>query len=143
MIINFHPKEITSKKGSEIIARLNATNIHIVVSATEKTPQEWQKIIMSDEKLILMAPIYWWGASYVFDKWLQDVFTYGFAYKYGEKGVEGLLNERAFEMHMTHGMPEEYATTMRENIKARMEKGIFGFCNAKVKLVFYDLNSSK
>jgi len=142
MIINFHPKEIASKKGLEIIKRLNAESKHVVAHATDKTPQEWQKIIMSDEKLILIAPIYWWGASYVFDKWVQDVFAYGFAYKYGEKGVEGLLKERVFEMHMTHGMPEAHAIAMRENISTRMQKGIFGFCNAKVKLAFYDPNTT-
>ena len=141
MIIKFHPKEIESKKGLEIINKLNQSKEHEIVHASDKTPKEWQSIITSTEKLILVAPVYWWGASYVFDKWVQEVFTYGFAYTYNEKGSEGLLKKREFEMHMTHGMPKDHATPMRENITKRMEKGIFGFCDAKVAITFYDMSS--
>jgi NAD(P)H dehydrogenase (quinone) len=140
MIINFHPKELESKKGQAVIADLVQQDNDIVVHATDKTKEEWQAILASDEKITLVAPVYWWGGSYEFDKWIQNVLSYGFAYRYTDAGMpEGLLNGRAFAMHMTHGTPEGYASVMRENIKARMETGIFGFCNAKVSLSFYDL----
>ena len=139
MIINFHPKEIESKKGLEIIERLNADKSHTVVHSTDKTVEEWQALIKSDEKLILIAPTYWWGLGYEFDKWIQDVFAYGFAYKYTEAGMpEGLLDGRAFEVHTTQGTPEAYASTLRENMKQRIETGVFGFCNAKATVTFYD-----
>jgi putative NADPH-quinone reductase len=143
MIINFHPKEIESKKGPEIITKPNKDNSHTVVHASEKSGDEWRKIISSNEPLVLVAPVYWWGASYEFDKWVQDVFSYGFAFKYNEQGLpEGLLNGRAFEMHMTQGTPLSYAAVMNENIKTRLEKGIFGFTNSKVTLNFYDMHSN-
>lgn len=139
MIINFHPKELESKKSLEIIGKLNHDLSQTVVHITEKTAEEWKAVILSDEKMVLVAPTYWWGASYEFDKWVQDVFTYGFAYKYNESGMpEGLLKGREFELHMGHGTPKAYAEVMRENIKVRMEKGIFGFCDAKVSVTFYD-----
>jgi putative NADPH-quinone reductase len=139
MIINFHPKEIPSNKGAQLISKLNSDESHQVVHSTDKTKEEWQSIILSDEKLILVAPTYWWAGSYEFDKWVQDVFSYGFAYKYSEAGMpEGLLNGRKFEYHTTQGTPEAYATTMRENMKARLVSGIFGFCNAEVDVFFYD-----
>ena len=142
MIINFHPKEIESKKGKEVIAEINKNNEHKVFHVTDKTIEEWKEIIATDEKLILVAPTYWWGGSYEFDRWIQGVLKYGFAYKYNNAGMpEGLLNGRAFEMHMTHGTPEVYAEVMRENITKRMETGIFGFCGAKVTVKFYDMNA--
>lgn len=138
MIINFHPKEKESKKGLEVIASLNADGKHEVFHATDKTTEEWQAIIGSDEKLILVAPMYWWGASYEFDKWAQNVLTYGYAYQYNANGMpEGLLKGRVFEMHITQGTPEVYATVMRENLKQRLEVGIFGFCDAKVTVSYY------
>jgi putative NADPH-quinone reductase len=140
MIINFHPKELESKKGKEVISSLEGDGTHEVVHSSDKTRDEWKAIVAGDEKLILVTPTYWWGGSYEFDKWIQNVFSYGFAYQYNESGMpEGLLKGRAFEMHMTHGTPAEYATVMRENIKKRLETGIFGFCNSKVDITFYDL----
>ena len=140
MIVNFHPKEIPSKKGLEIISRLNKNNEHGVFHSSDKTPDQWQNIISGNEKLLFVGPVYWWGLSYEFDKWLQTVFAYGFAYKYNDTGLpEGLLNGRSFKMHLTHGMPKAFAAQMEENIKTRLETGIFGFCKAKVEVKFYDL----
>lgn len=140
MIINFHPKELVSKKGLEIITELNKDGNHAVVHVTDKTKEEWQELFLSDEKLILVAPTYWWGLSYEFDKWAQNVLSYGFAYHYKENGMpEGLLKGREFSLHITQGTPEVYATVMRENMKQRLETGIFGFCDAKVGVTFYDL----
>lgn len=139
MIINFHPQERESKKGLEVISNLNKDTTHEVVHASAKTISEWQDIIKSNETLILVAPVYWWGASYEFDKWAQNVLSYGFAYRYTEDGTpEGLLNGRAFQLHMTHGTPLSYATKMLENIKERMSVGIFGFSNATVDIFFYE-----
>jgi NAD(P)H dehydrogenase (quinone) len=140
MIINFHPQELESKKGKEVIDTLVATNAQAVFHVTDKTIEEWKEIISSDEKLVLVAPTYWWGFSYEFDKWVQGVLSYGYAYKYNEQGMpEGLLNGRAFEFHTTQGTPEAYATVMRENMKQRLEVGIFGFCNAKVDVIFHQV----
>jgi hypothetical protein len=51
---------------------------------------------------------------------------------------EGLLNGRAFELHTTQGTPLAYATKLRTNMKERLEVGVFGFCNAKVDVVFHE-----
>lgn len=139
MIINFHPQELPSKKGLEIINALNVDGSHTVVHVNDKTVDEWKAIIKSDEKLLLVAPTYWWGLSYEFDKWAQNVLSYGFAYQYNASGTsEGLLNGRAFELYTTQGTPEAYATVLRANMKQRLEIGIFGFCGAKVDVSFYD-----
>lgn len=138
MIINFHPKEIESKLGKELIAKLNADSSHSVFHSTDKSAKEWQEVISGTEKLILVAPVYWWGAGYEFDKWIQNVFGYDYAFRYDEGMPVGLLNGREFEFHMTHGTPEQFASPQRENISTRFDKGIFGFCAAKVTMFFYD-----
>lgn len=141
MIINFHPKEKESKKGLEIINRINKDNEHKIFHSTDKTASKWKEIISSDEKLILVAPVYWWGASYEFDKWAQEVLSYGYAYMYTEDGVKhGLLKGRRFEFHLTHGTPNEFSKEMEDNIRQRMDVGIFGFCDARVDVKFYDLS---
>lgn len=139
MIINFHPQEIESKKGVAVIAELNKDGAHAVLHVTDKTIDEWKEIIKSDEPLILVAPTYWWGLSYEFDKWIQGVLSYGFAYQYDANGMpQGLLNSRPFTVHTTQGTPAIYAEVMRANMKQRLETGIFGFCGAKVEVVFHE-----
>jgi putative NADPH-quinone reductase len=138
MIINFHPKELESKKGKEVISALEQAGGHTVFHVTDKTTDEWKEIVAGNEVVIMVAPTYWWGLSYEFDRFVQNVFTSGFAYKYNEQGMpEGLLKGRAFELHTTQGTPEVYATAMRENMKKRLETGIFGFCDSKVTVTFH------
>lgn len=139
MIINFHPKEIESKKGKEVIETLNTDNSQAVFHVTDKTIEEWKTIITSDERLILVAPTYWWGLSYEFDKWIQGVLSHGFAFMYSDQGAPvGLLKGRPFELHTTQGTPAAQAVVMRENMTKRLETGIFGFCDAKVVVTFYE-----
>lgn len=138
MIINFHPKERESKKGLEVIANLNADGSHQVFHVTDKTAEEWKEVINGEEKIILVTPTYWWGLSYEFDRWAQNVLSYGYAYQYTPEGMpEGLLKGRAFELHTTQGTPEAYAEVLRVNMKQRLEVGIFGFCDAKVDVTFH------
>ena len=142
MIISFHPKEIPSVKGLEIIARINPNNEQSVFHATDKTTEEWQQIIASTEKLVLIAPVYWSAPGYEFEIWIQDVFSAGFAFQYNAEGFpSGLLKGRAFEMHMTHGTPAAYAGKMLEGIKTRLTDGIFTFCDSTLDIQFYDMQA--
>ena len=137
MIINFHPKEIPSSACLKLIEKLNEVAVHTVSHSTDKTAEEWKAIIKSDEKIIMVAPTYWWGMSYEFDKWLQDVFTYNFAFSFDTGSNVGLLDGREFEIHMTHATPTEYADIMHGNIKDRLKKGVFEYCNAKIDINFH------
>jgi putative NADPH-quinone reductase len=138
MIINFHPKEKPSKKGLEVIKTLKADSE--IFHSTDKSTPEWQEIIKSNEKLVLVAPTYWWGPSYEFDKWLQEVFAYNFAYSFDTGSKVGLLDGREFEFHLTHGTPDEFAQTMKDNIIQRLKLGIFEYSNAKVEVNFHFAN---
>jgi putative NADPH-quinone reductase len=139
MIINFHPVEIPSKTGAAIIADLQSKdpNIEAFVPSS-KTVEQWQNIIKSSEPIIMVAPIYWWGAGYEFDKWLQGVFDYNFAFSFDSGTKEGLLEGREFIIYMTHKTPDMYAQSMLKNITDRLEQGIFGYCNAKININFVE-----
>jgi NAD(P)H dehydrogenase (quinone) len=138
MIINFHPKEKESKKGKEVIDMLLGAKQQEVFHVTDKSYEAWKELIAGQEELVLVAPTYWWGFGYEFDKWAQEVFAYGFGYEYNEQGMPvGLLKKRPFTMHITHGTPTSMATVMLENMKKRLETGIFGFCDATVDVHFY------
>ena len=139
MIINFHPSEIPSQSCIKIIAELVEQNpSETVIMPNDKTSQEWQNIIKSDESITMIAPTYWWGIGYEFDKWLQSVFAYNFAFSYDTGAKVGLLDGREFNITLTHGTPEIYAGEMKQNITDRLQKGIFGYCDAKINVNFVD-----
>ncbi len=141
MIINFHPKLVMSTKGKEIIERIKTNNNHEVVHVSDKNLVEWKEIVEGDQELILISPVFWWGVSYLFDKWIQEVFAYGFAYRHDENGNRiGLLNGRKFEIHLTHDTKKENAVEMKKNIEERLQKGIFKVCGASAHIKFYDLD---
>ncbi len=55
MIVNFHPKEIESKKGKEVIESLSEG--HQVFHVTDKSIEEWKAIVSSEEPLIFVTPM--------------------------------------------------------------------------------------
>ena len=137
MIINFHPKEIKSEAGAKLIEKLLLAAPTEVVHVTDKTKEEWQAIIKSPEPMVFVGPTYWWGMGHDMDKWMQDVLTYNFAFSFGTGEKVGLLDGRAFEMHLTHGTPTQWADTMKKNIEERLKTGIFGYCNSQIEISFY------
>ncbi len=137
MIINFHPKEIQSKAVAKLIERLLAANPTEVLHAADKTKEEWQAIIKSPESMVFVGPVYWWGMGHDMDKWMQDVLTYNFAFSFDTGEKVGLLDGRAFEIHLTHGTPTQWADTMKKNIEERLKTGIFGYCNSQIEISFY------
>ena len=141
MIINTHPREREANHTLKVIAALVEKHQEPVVHISDKTVSEWQQIITSDEPMRFVGPVYWWGMGHEFEKWMQEVLSYGFAYQYENNVPTGLLNDRAFEVYLTHGTPAEHAEDMRANISQRLHDGIFGKCNATVQVEFYDIHN--
>lgn len=60
-----------------------------------KMPQDilpQQEELSRAEALAFIYPAYRWSRPAILEGWIQRVFSYGFAYKWSEKGFEGLLN---------------------------------------------------
>ncbi len=136
MILHIHPSEIPSKTGKNLVETLVAKHNEIVVRFNEKTTEEWRKIIDNKELTTIVAPVYWWGLSHEFEKWLQDTFSLGWAYDYN-KMPTGLLQGRIIAIHLTHGTPTAYCEDMFANITERLEKGVFGYCGIEIEVHFH------
>ncbi|USG63817.1 NAD(P)H-dependent oxidoreductase [Brevibacillus ruminantium] len=63
---------------------------------------EEQQQITDADLLVMIFPIWWWSPPAIMKGYLDRVFTNGFAFRYGEKGPEGLLHgKRALVMTTT------------------------------------------
>jgi putative NADPH-quinone reductase len=136
MLINFQPIEIISKTSDYTITELKVKNPDLqIFEPNQKTAKEWQDLIQnSHEPIILVTPTYWWGMGYEFDHWIQDVLIFNFAYNFVDGKQQGLLNQREFIIYMTHGKSGAKTEVMKKNITQRLEQGIFGYCNATVRI---------
>ncbi|WP_434779339.1 NAD(P)H-dependent oxidoreductase [Neisseria sp. Ec49-e6-T10] len=79
-----------------------------------------QKLIEQHENLILQFPIYWFNCPPLLKKWLDDVFTYGWAY--GSSGKK--LKNKKVSLAVSAGIEEEdfsenglYQLTMKDVLK--------------------------
>lgn len=61
-----------------------------------------QKLIESHDKLILQFPMYWFNCPPLIKKWLDKVFTYGWAY--GSKG--NMLKDKKVALAISAGITE-------------------------------------
>jgi putative NADPH-quinone reductase len=144
MLINFQPAEIVSKTANHVINELQTTNHDLrILSPKDKNSKEWQNIITSSEELILLMPVYWWGFGYEFDHWVQDTFTYNFAYNFDNGHQQGLLKGRKFTVYLTHGTPDSNFEIMKDIITKRLTIGIFGYCGCDVSINFVQSLSNK
>jgi len=138
------------EKGHEIKVRdLYATNFNCVLSAEDlggiysgNTPADIkaeQDIITWANNIIMVYPIWWTGLPAIVKGWVDRVFTYGFAYKVGEKGIEGLLKGRKVVLVTPHGTPKEYyePSGMYNSLTQTQDKGIFEFSGITVEKHFF------
>lgn len=65
-----------------------------------------QELLLSHDRFVVQFPLYWYSCPPLFKKWLDDVFTYGFAY--GSTGTA--LNGKDFQLITSVGGGEKYHT---------------------------------
>jgi len=136
MILHIHPTNIPSVTGKALAEKLALESGQSIFKTSDKTAQEWRDVIDTNEHLILVAPVYWWGLSSDFEQWLEGVFSFGWAFDY-TKQPTGLLQGKTMTIHLTHGTPAEYADAMRKNIVERLESGVFGYCGIATEIHFH------
>jgi NAD(P)H dehydrogenase (quinone) len=73
--------------------------------------------------------IWWTGLPAILKGYVNRVFSYGFAYAYGEEGVMRLLSGKKGFIINTHGHSTEYYDEigMTAGLKVTSDEGIFGF----------------
>lgn len=95
--------------------------------ATEQEDVAWA------DTLIFIYPIWWHERPAMLKGWIDRVFSYGFAYQYGEQGFEGLLKGKRALVFTTSGADEKTAleTGQAEAIKS-MLYGTLSACGIEV-----------
>lgn len=69
---------------------------------------EQQQRITEADGIAMIHPIWGWSFPAIMKGWMDRVFSYGFAYEAGERGVRGLLKDRKTLVISTAGGPEEF-----------------------------------
>ncbi|MEY8754206.1 NAD(P)H-dependent oxidoreductase [Peribacillus frigoritolerans] len=97
-----------------------------------------QQLIESHSNLVLQFPFYWFNCPPLLKRWLDDVFTYGWAY--GSNGGDKLKNRKA-ALAVSAGINEEdyseegrYSFTL-EHLLSPFET-TFLYCNADYRSFF-------
>jgi len=71
-----------------------------------------QEKLSQADALAFIYPAYGWSRPAILEGWLQRVFSYGFAYKWGEKGYEGLLRpKKALLINTTANSERDWKTS--------------------------------
>lgn len=91
--------------------------------------QTEQEFVAQADVIILIYPIWWAGLPAIIKGYIDRVFAYGFAYKYGEQGVIPLLTGKKGLIVNTQGSPKGYYDQigMTESLRKTSDNGIFTF----------------
>jgi len=94
--------------------------------------KRYQQMIKESDKLIFIYPTWWWSYPAILKGFIDRVFSYGFAYRYNNGKIEGLLNQKALIFTTTGGTKEVYdGYKINEIITRQIKEGVLGFCGIK------------
>ncbi len=96
--------------------------------------REEQALIAWADLIVFIYPVWWYGRPALLKGWIDRVLTPGFAYRYEEAGVNGLLAGKRAVVLQTTGAPREaYAANDEEDaIVTPMRDGTLRFCGLEV-----------
>jgi len=143
-------EEQLKAKGHEFKTRdLYATNFSSVLTGQDlgsiyqgQVPTDIkaeQELMAWADNYILIYPIWWAGMPAIMKGYIDRILTYGFAYVYGEKGPEGLLQGKNAVLITPHGSPKEYyePAGFYKSMGQTQDTGIWEFCGVNVNKHFY------
>jgi NAD(P)H dehydrogenase (quinone) len=127
-------------KGHEVVVRdLYALNFQPVLKPEDtaamiagQTPEDIkteQQFISQADAITFIYPIWWTGLPAILKGYVDRVFSYGFAYAYGEAGIDKLLKGKKGLIINTHGTPKEIYDEigMTAGLRVTSDTGIFDF----------------
>jgi NAD(P)H dehydrogenase (quinone) len=128
------------KNGQEVVVRdLYALNFQPVLKPEDtsamkagETPKDIkteQEYITQADVITFIYPIWWTGLPAILKGYVDRVFSYGFAYAYGDTGIVKMLSGKKGLIINTHGTPKEYYDEigMTKGLKITSDTGIFEF----------------
>ncbi len=100
-----------------------------------------QEAVAWADVLVFVYPLWWFDRPAVLKGWFDRVFTNGFAFRFDEQGIEGLLKgKRAFVLVTAGGREQDFeAIGAREHLLHPTTEGTLRFCGIDdvIDLVFY------
>ncbi|MBD5798021.1 NAD(P)H dehydrogenase [Bacillus pseudomycoides] len=133
-------KDELEEKGHEVRVRdLYELNFNPVLAASDfvsfsqgNTPadiKEEQEHITWADNITFIYPVSWAGLPAILKGYVDRVFSHGFAYAYGENGIETLLSSKKRLLLSTMGNTKEAYTAsgMFDAMKKTTDAGIFEF----------------
>ena len=90
-----------------------------------------QESVRWADALVFIYPLWWFDRPAILKGWCDRVLTQGFAFKYGENGVEGLLAGKKALVCITAGGSEAEFANMQvseRDLLLPMVKGTLEFC---------------
>ena len=92
-----------------------------------------QDHVRSADVLTFVYPVWWTGMPAIMKGYIDRIFLYGFAYKMGPNGAEGLLQSKKVLLFSSTGQPKEaYEGGMYAAMNLTSNTGIFEFCGMEV-----------
>lgn len=134
-------KEELSRQNAEVkVKDLYAMNFNPILSASDlqqlhsgvvpgDIAQEQADVTWADT-LILISPVWWWSVTAMLKGYIDRVMSYGFAYSFTEKGMQGLLTGKKALVITTSGADEKSsnASGMVEAIRKSFVDAVFLSC---------------
>ncbi|MBF0386072.1 MAG: NAD(P)H-dependent oxidoreductase [Candidatus Omnitrophica bacterium] len=94
-----------------------------------------QELIGEADTLIIIHPIWWFNLPAILKGYIDRVFSHGFAYKFADGEIKGLLTGKNVIIINTTGGPQENYENFgyKDALKLTICNGIFAFCGMSVK----------
>jgi NAD(P)H dehydrogenase (quinone) len=137
--------ETAKAKGHEVTVRdLYALGFDPVLKASDLAGFKAGKIaadILAEQDFVAAAgvltiihPIWWTGLPAIVKGYFDRVFSFGFAYSYGDGGPIGLLRAKRAVIFNTTGTPDAVygPSGMHEALRHTSDKGIYEFCGLEI-----------
>ncbi|ANC05253.1 MULTISPECIES: NAD(P)H-dependent oxidoreductase [Pseudomonas] len=106
LVVIGHPDLSSSRANAAIVEALQGSNVtlHPLSAALGSNGFDIaaeQKLLCAHERIVLLFPLYWYSCPALMKRWIDDVFTPGFAYaRGGDK-----LQDKEFLIVTTVGAP--------------------------------------
>jgi NAD(P)H dehydrogenase (quinone) len=102
-----------------------------------------QQALLWAQGLVFIYPLWWFDRPAILKGWFDRVFTHGFAFRYTEKGMEGLLHHsKALVVVTTGGSIEEFERIgAKEHLVRPTTDGTLALCGVRniVDKVLYSI----
>ncbi|MGQ0452172.1 NAD(P)H-dependent oxidoreductase [Bacillus sp. SS-TM] len=131
--------EKTRKEFISGVSHELKTPLSVIRSFAEGIKDEQEHISWADS-ITFIYPVWWAGLPAILKGYVDRVFSHGFAYAYGENGIEKLLSGKKGLLLSTMGNTKEAYTAggMFDAMKKTADVGIFEFTGIEtIEHTFY------